>query len=367
MSRDIGHDLGGRDEDLFFGSSQSDDEAHVVSYVSDQEGSQHLNENGSISDIRYTDHHRANENDDIDNSSDEEDSFAASVANPILGPTSALTMHSVNESTAWNMKRISHTLSQEQVDFDFMDWNRPSVQRVKRSKGARAEYVPFHNCDPDLEHQLKVAWNNDRQRKKERKQQREELRALGMLQKSAIRDDLRLKYPFGMTITQVADELREFLQQKKEIITFPPMDLHARKTLHELANTFNIKSKSVGKAEQRRPSLYRTTRTVPYSKTTFDRAVGKVHRKFLPRSDKKGKSKPPSKKQNRSGASKTATNYQEGEIVGAAAPELGIGNRGRAMLEKMGWSCGTALGAEDNKGILQPVSLAMKRSKAGLG
>lgn len=74
-----------------------------------------------------------------------------------------------------------------------------------------------------------------------------------------------------------------------------------------------------------------------------------------------------SKKQNKLDTPKSAIDYLEGEIVGAAAPELGIGNRGRAMLEKMGWSCGTALGAEDNKGILQPVSLTMKRSKAGLG
>lgn len=36
------------------------------------------------------------------------------------------------------------------------------------------------------------------------------------------------------------------------------------------------------------------------------------------------------------------------------------------MLEKMGWSSGTALGA-DNKGILQPVTQTMKRNKAGLG
>ena len=62
-----------------------------------------------------------------------------------------------------------------------------------------------------------------------------------------------------------------------------------------------------------------------------------------------------------------AVSYREGEVVGGEAPELGSGNRGRAMLEKMGWSSGTALGAMDNKGILQPVSQTMKKSKAGLG
>jgi hypothetical protein len=37
------------------------------------------------------------------------------------------------------------------------------------------------------------------------------------------------------------------------------------------------------------------------------------------------------------------------------------------MLEKMGWSSGTALGASNNKGILEPVSQTMKTNKAGLG
>lgn len=54
-------------------------------------------------------------------------------------------------------------------------------------------------------------------------------------------------------------------------------------------------------------------------------------------------------------------------MVGAAAPEIGVENRGRAMLEKMGWSKGTALGALNNKGMLQPVIHTVKTTKAGLG
>jgi len=37
------------------------------------------------------------------------------------------------------------------------------------------------------------------------------------------------------------------------------------------------------------------------------------------------------------------------------------------MLEKMGWSTGTGLGAVNNQGILQPVSHVVKTTKAGLG
>lgn len=58
---------------------------------------------------------------------------------------------------------------------------------------------------------------------------------------------------------------------------------------------------------------------------------------------------------------------REGEVVGASAPELGQENKGRAMLEKMGWSKGMALGALENKGILEPVAQVVKKSKAGLG
>lgn len=58
--------------------------------------------------------------------------------------------------------------------------------------------------------------------------------------------------------------------------------------------------------------------------------------------------------------------YREGEVVGAAAPELGAENRGRVLLEKMGWSTGTGLGAINNKGILVPVEHVVKMSKRGL-
>jgi hypothetical protein len=143
------------------------------------------------------------------------------------------------------------------------------------------------------------------------------------------------------------------------------MDLHARKVVHELANKFNIKSKSTGKADQRRPILYRTSRTLPYVATPFKHALSRIQRRFLPRLDIKGKRKVAPNVAR--GPSHAVTSYREGEVVGAAAPELGVDNRGRTMLEKMGWTLGTALGTTDNKGILQPVTHTMKRSKAGLG
>ncbi|RSL61481.1 hypothetical protein CEP54_006258 [Fusarium duplospermum] len=249
-------------------------------------------------------------------------------------------------------------------DIDLMDWERPSLRR-RKGKGAKAQ-IDFNLSDSELEAQLQAAWKTDRQKKSERKKQREELRTLGMLGKKANPDDLRVKYPDGMNMEQVAEELREFLMGSDEQLTLPPMDNHARKMIHELANKFKIKSKSTGKGDQRRPTLYRTGRTLPYVTVTFDQAINRVNRRYFPRLDMKGKKSnrlPPV----RGGARVAAATYQDGEIVGGSAPELGVENRGRAMLEKMGWSSGTALGAMNNKGILQPVTHAMKRSKAGLG
>lgn len=58
--------------------------------------------------------------------------------------------------------------------------------------------------------------------------------------------------------------------------------------------------------------------------------------------------------------------YKDGETVGADAPELGPENKGHALMEKMGWSKGMALGSVDNKGILQPIPHMVKTNKAGL-
>lgn len=142
------------------------------------------------------------------------------------------------------------------------------------------------------------------------------------------------------------------------------MDKHARKVVHDLANKFNIKSKSTGNKDTRRPTLYRTARTLEFTDKTFQQAISRVHRRHFPRMDQRhrGQNAPHPRSTNVAEVS-----YREGEVVGGEAPELGSGNRGRAMLEKMGWSSGTALGAMDNKGILQPVSQTMKKSKAGLG
>ena len=139
------------------------------------------------------------------------------------------------------------------------------------------------------------------------------------------------------------------------------MDHHARKVVHELANKFCIKSKSVGKGDQRWPLLTRTTRTLKYSEDGFEQTTTRIQRKYFPRSDMKSRRRQANARSFGNGVS-----YRDGEVVGEGAPELSQQNKGRAMLEKMGWSTGTALGTGNN-GILQPVIHVVKRTKAGLG
>lgn len=129
------------------------------------------------------------------------------------------------------------------------------------------------------------------------------------------------------------------------------MDASARKIIHELANKFNIKSKSAGHGETRRPSLYRTKRTIRYSEPSFEQVFARAGRRYFPRLDQKGKAPRGGGGGGGMGRSGRGINHaaftlKDGEVVGGGAPELDQANKGRAMLEKMGWSTGMALGTQ---------------------
>lgn len=144
------------------------------------------------------------------------------------------------------------------------------------------------------------------------------------------------------------------------------MDAHARKIVHEIAYRFNITSKSTGSGDQRRPTLVRTKSTVRFNEDLFQSVFAKYRRRFFARLDNKatGAGK---KAAARRGGDPGAASVRNGEVVGGSAPEISLANKGRTMLEKMGWSTGMALGAMDNKGMTQIIEHIVKRSKAGLG
>jgi hypothetical protein len=92
--------------------------------------------------------------------------------------------------------------------FDVMDFDRPSLK--KKPKGRKGK-LAFDISDSELEESMINAWGNDRVKKLERKQEREELRAQGMLGSKNGRPDLKQKYKEGMGIHAVKDEIKQFL------------------------------------------------------------------------------------------------------------------------------------------------------------
>ena len=103
---------------------------------------------------------------------------------------------------------FAHVLDQDPYNgFDIMDQERPSLR--KRPKGRRGKWC-LELSDSELEHTMQMTWANDRSKKKIRKQERDELRAQGLLGKKNV-PDLKAKYAEGMSMTQVKDEIRDFL------------------------------------------------------------------------------------------------------------------------------------------------------------
>lgn len=247
-----------------------------------------------------------------------------------------------------------------------MSWISSDQVSKKKPKGRKGKPV-FDISDEELQESLQTAWNSDRIKKKERRQQREELRSQGLLNKKG-KPDLKTKYKEGMSLNQVKEEIKNFLMGSDTTLALPPMDKADRKIVHEFANAFKLKSKSIGDGNTRFPILTRTSKTSVYVEQTFEAVKARIERRFLPRMDVGSRRGGTAKRSGRGGGvSGGAATYRDGDIVGGSAPELGVDNKGRAMLEKMGWSQGTALGALNNKGMLQPVKHVVKTTKAGLG
>ena len=151
------------------------------------------------------------------------------------------------------------------------------------------------------------------------------------------------------------------------------MDKPSRKAVHTMANSLGLKSVSNGSGANRRPVLSKTkrTRTGGFSDRAFD-VLCRKHLFWLrdaPERAQRGSLEGAQRSWPTKGKARgTQINvaYKEGEVVGAAAPEIDVKNRGRSMLEKMGWSRGSGLGAENNKGETLPISQSVKKNRAGL-
>jgi len=92
--------------------------------------------------------------------------------------------------------------------FDVIDFERLSLK--KKPKGRRGR-LAFNLSDSELEASMSMAWDKDRLRKRERKEERHALRIQGLLGKKDTKPDLKAKYKEGMGIHDVNDDIKHFL------------------------------------------------------------------------------------------------------------------------------------------------------------
>lgn len=113
---------------------------------------------------------------------------------------------------------FADVLDQEPYNaFDVMDQQRPSLRKMP--KGRRGK-LSTELSDSELEQSIQSAWEKDRTKKKMRKQEREELRAQGLLGKKS-KIDLKAKYPEGISMIDVKNEIRNFLLSSMERYVSP--------------------------------------------------------------------------------------------------------------------------------------------------
>ena len=247
--------------------------------------------------------------------------------------------------------------------FDVMDFDRPSL-RPKR-KGRKSYPFDLELEDEELEQQLVSTWMKDREKKTARKREKMEERASELFE-AGLRNDPAV----------IKAEMRRFLVEETDTLRLAPMEPHLRASVHRLAKSLKLNSRSEGKegvGAGRFPVLTKTPHTPYYTVDTIWEIDALFNmRKFFPKhggGSYKGPkaTKVPGLKKGKDRGGFSAASYANGEIVGAAAPELGVDNKGRALLEKMGWVSGMGIGKEGNEGVLEHIKHVVKTGKAGLG
>ncbi|KAF7191638.1 Protein SQS1 [Pseudocercospora fuligena] len=167
--------------------------------------------------------------------------------------------------------------------FDIMDFERPSLRPTKKGRKGKLPPALEYLADEDLKATLAESWDADRKSKRAKKIERQELRRQGLLGTAGRKGkaDLDARYPLGMTMRNVHDEIRDFLEGDFQERAFPPMDKANRKALHEICTALNLNSKSQGAGKKRFPVIYKTSRTREYDETMFFKITSASSRGFL--------------------------------------------------------------------------------------
>ncbi|KAK9316712.1 hypothetical protein V1524DRAFT_475270 [Lipomyces starkeyi] len=263
----------------------------------------------------------------------------------------------------------------DQDDYDYGDDDDILEAERQFAEAAVMDFLPrkkkkqmpeFDISDEDLECQLESQWLKDKAAKKEKKKERERLRREGLLGKKAKKGklDLNAKYSRGMQISDIKREIEIFLRNEGQTtLSLPPMAKNSRRAVHVLATAYNLSSKSIGGGTQRFTILFKNSRS--HLEADFGTLSIMEDRFYLPRLDKKATKGLVTKDFSKRGTG--SFRHRDGDVVGSNAPEIDIENKGRQLLEKMGWISGSGLGVAGNVGMASPIMAKVKTSKAGLG
>ncbi|GAA5985106.1 hypothetical protein JCM10908_002525 [Rhodotorula pacifica] len=186
-------------------------------------------------------------------------------------------------------------------------------------------------------------------------------------------------------------QIRQFIQYEigQMSMSLPPMSKKSRIAVHLLAEAYGLKSRSMGKGNNRFPVLERTSRTtiIGVSERKITAIVGtadgedelamgygyggrarggKMSGLWKALEGASGKrSGGGGGGGGRGGGGGGIGRNSEGAVVGQGADKLGTENIGFALLKKMGWTEGGQIGLSG--GIHEPVAARVKTNRQGLG
>lgn len=260
--------------------------------------------------------------------------------------------------------RMANALANE---WDPMDWATPHnvIPKKNGKKGKTAKNTQWDLSDDELKAQLHLQWEKDRKVKKGKKAEQELSRKEGLtgMSEKPGQNAKKAKHLDGMNMHQLRKEITEFLcNDDFPYLALPPMSKAARKAVHNIAHVLSLESQSRGAGKNRFPMLYKTSATSPFlgKRELIAQQLTLAETRAMPFSKAQ-------KKARKFVGEVSRVSPRDGDTVGGTAPEIGRENKGRMMLEKMGYKPGMALGVEGNKGITAPIVAVVKRTRTGLG
>ncbi|KAE8224924.1 hypothetical protein CF319_g2253 [Tilletia indica] len=186
-------------------------------------------------------------------------------------------------------------------------------------------------------------------------------------------EDHALGNRFANNLVELNEQILLFVRDTgKTTLSLPPMEKRARARVHELANAYNLVSKSTGTGNNRYSILTKgkasaALRGINQRKVNWivNGALSGGSFGLRPKgAGGKGKGRDGPGGAGR-GAPAHASKNQEGAQVGFGAEKIGEENVGHKLLKIMGWSEGTGIGIIE--GGAEPIAATVKTRKGGLG